>query len=45
MDAVEMARAMLRRFRQRHRRKPKTLGADAGYEAGKSCTRSKRISA
>src|SRR5712692_1781210 len=31
----EMAQAMLRRFRQRHRVKPKTLGADAGYEAGK----------
>lgn len=30
----EMARAMLRRFRQRHRRKPRTLGGDAGYEAG-----------
>jgi len=24
----------LRRFRQRHRRKPRTLGGDAGYEAG-----------
>jgi hypothetical protein len=31
----EMAEAMLRRFRQRHRRSPQTLGADAGYEAGK----------
>lgn len=30
-----MAEAMLRRFRQRHGTKPKTLGADAGYEAGK----------
>ncbi|HLE37092.1 MAG TPA: IS5 family transposase [Candidatus Acidoferrales bacterium] len=30
----EMAAAMLRRFRQRHRRKPRTLGGDAGYEAG-----------
>jgi len=30
-----MAQAMLRRFRQRHRRQPQTLGADAGYEAGK----------
>ncbi len=30
----EMAKAMLRRFRQRHRRQPQTLGADAGYEAG-----------
>ena len=29
-----MAPAMLRRFRERHRRKPRTLGADAGYEAG-----------
>jgi len=30
----EMAQAMLRRFRQRHRHLPQTLGADAGYEAG-----------
>ena len=30
----EMAQAMLRRFRRRHRRKPQTLGADKGYEAG-----------
>ena len=30
----EMAAAMLRRFRQRHRRQPRTLGGDAGYEAG-----------
>jgi transposase len=30
----EMAQAMLRRFRRQHRVKPKTLGADAGYEAG-----------
>ncbi len=30
----EMAKAMLRRFRRRHRVKPKTLGADAGYAAG-----------
>lgn len=32
--ARAMAQAMLRRFRQRHRCQPKTLGADAGYEAG-----------
>ena len=31
----EMAEAMLRRFRRRHRRQPRTLGGDAGYEAGK----------
>lgn len=31
----EMAVAMLRRFRRRHRGQPQTLGADAGYEAGK----------
>jgi transposase len=31
----EMAEAMLRRFRQRHRRQPQTLGGEAGYEAGK----------
>lgn len=30
----EMAKTMLRRFRQRHGTKPQTLGADAGYEAG-----------
>jgi len=30
-----MAEAMLRRFRWRHRRQPRTLGGDAGYEAGK----------
>lgn len=30
----EIAKTMLRRFRQRHGTKPKTLGADAGYEAG-----------
>jgi len=30
----EMAAAMLRRFRQRHHRRPRTLGAEAGYEAG-----------
>ena len=31
----EMAEAMWRRFRQRHRRQPQTLGGEAGYEAGK----------
>jgi hypothetical protein len=31
----KMAEAMLRRFRRRHRRPPRTLGADAGYEGGK----------
>jgi len=31
----KMALSMLRRFRRRHRRQPQTLGADAGYEAGK----------
>lgn len=31
----KMAEAMLRRFRRRHRRQPRTLGADAGYEGGK----------
>lgn len=30
----QMAVAMLRRFRRRHRRSPQTVGADAGYEAG-----------
>ena len=30
-----MAVAMLRHFRRRHRRSPQTVGADAGYEAGK----------
>jgi transposase len=30
-----MAVKMLRRFRRRHHRQPRTLGADAGYEAGK----------
>jgi len=30
----EMAEKMLRRFRRRHGSKPKTLGADAGYQAG-----------
>ena len=30
----EQAEAMLHRFRQHHRITPKTLGADAGYEAG-----------
>jgi transposase len=30
----QMAVAMLRRFRRRHGRKPQTVGADAGYEAG-----------
>jgi hypothetical protein len=31
----KMAEAMLRRFPRRHRRPPRTLGADAGYEGGK----------
>ncbi len=31
----KMAVRMLRRFRRRHHLKPQTLGADAGYEAGK----------
>jgi len=31
----EMAIQMLSRFRRRHRRSPQTVGADAGYEAGK----------
>lgn len=31
----KMAEAMLRRFRRRHRRPPRTLGGDAGYEGGK----------
>lgn len=31
----QMAVKMLRRFRRRHHRQPRTLGADAGYEAGK----------
>ena len=30
----KMARKMLRRFRRRHGVRPKTLGGDAGYEAG-----------
>jgi len=30
----DQAQTMLRRFRQRHGIRPKTLGADAGYEAG-----------
>jgi transposase len=31
----EMAKSMLRRFQRRHGRKPQTLGADKGYEAGR----------
>jgi hypothetical protein len=31
----QMAAAMLRRFRRRHRRSSQTVGAEAGYEAGK----------
>lgn len=30
----EQAKALLRRFRQRHRIQPQTVGFDAGYEAG-----------
>ena len=30
----DLAEQLLRRFRRRHRRKPKTLGGDRGYEAG-----------
>jgi transposase len=30
----EQAKKMLQRFRQRHRIQPKTVGGDAGYEAG-----------
>ncbi len=30
----DLAETLLRRFRRRHWRKPKTLGADSGYQAG-----------